>query len=268
MRLELFRKRHKTSTSARDSHFHSKADTCSCVQYKQHKIKLVKQMTFKMWSCNNQSVVSSGDIQSKVSYRISNCSVLLDRPWIWAKETVTGVVLRRWVYCYICECTTCGNINTVGECTAIHLSVPAVGPLIAHHFHFIITSRRTIHCLSARAQFSHAAVIDTTIDTTDPHSSLSRLPGSWHSLGHDLAVTDYRCTTLMGVCLIKTHCANDWSLKRVQKYEDGIYSIVRWPALWTRHRRTRNTEHIKHNKAVLQPVPAHFRQIQPFLSEV
>jgi hypothetical protein len=79
MSLDLLRKRHKTSTSARASHFQNKSDRCSCAHYKQHKIKLVMQMAFKMGSCNNLSVVSPRNIQNKLSYITGNCSVLLDR---------------------------------------------------------------------------------------------------------------------------------------------------------------------------------------------
>jgi hypothetical protein len=88
MRLDLLRKRHKTSTSVRTSHFQNKADRSSCAHYQQLKIKLVMQMSFKMGSCNNLSVLLSCNAQNKHSYVIGNCSVLLDRRWNWAKEIV------------------------------------------------------------------------------------------------------------------------------------------------------------------------------------
>lgn len=72
------------------------------------------------------------------------------------------------------------HINWVPVSVLRHIWAPR------HDFRSIITSRFNILCLRARAEFSHAVVIDTAIDTTD--SSLSLLPGSWHSLGHDLSM--------------------------------------------------------------------------------
>ena len=78
MRLDLPRRGHQPSTSARASHFQNKADSCSYADYKLHKIQLVLQMAFKIRSCNNISIVSSRNIK-KNSYITGKCSVLLDR---------------------------------------------------------------------------------------------------------------------------------------------------------------------------------------------
>ena len=62
MRLDLLRKGHKPSTSARASHFPNKAIRCSYVHDMQHKIQLVMQTACKMRSCNNIPIVSSRNI--------------------------------------------------------------------------------------------------------------------------------------------------------------------------------------------------------------
>jgi hypothetical protein len=151
-----------------------------------------------------------------------------------------------WVYCVISlSVQSVWTINTVGECTAIHLSVQPVGTLTLYWVYcdtFECTSCGTIN----RPPFSFCNYVTTYHSLSHSKGTVfPRCGNRYHDryywpaqfieppsriltfAGSRPAVTDCRCTTVMGVYFIKTYDANDWSLKRVQKYEHRIYNIVR-----------------------------------------